>query len=159
MTRRNPHAGEFFDTLAEMLQERNKQSEAERFFREAIRVMPRQVGPQAGLGLLYMRMGREEEAKKLLQDAFEADPFNLRVKNTLEVLDVLDTLKIARSEHFVLKYDGKADKWLGRYAARHVEAVYPELCKLFGYEPPRRSLVEIFNAAEGLDGHQWFSAG
>ncbi len=103
-------------------------------------------------------MGREEEAKKLLKDAFDADPFNLRVKNNLEVLNVVDTLRIARSEHFLLKYDGKADKWLGRYAARRLEAVYPELCKLFGYEPPQRTPVEIFNAAKGLDGHQWFSA-
>ena len=31
-------------------------------------------------------MGREEEARKLLEEAFEADPFNVRVKNKLEVL-------------------------------------------------------------------------
>ena len=31
----------------------------------------------------------------------------------------------------------KADKQLGRYAVRHMETVYPELCKLFGYQPPR----------------------
>ena len=103
-------------------------------------------------------MGREEDAKKLLKDAFDADPFNVRVKNNLEVLDVVGGLKVARGEHFVLKYDGKADKYLGRYAARRLEAVYPELCKRFGYEPPRRTLVEVFNESEGLDGHQWFSA-
>jgi tetratricopeptide (TPR) repeat protein len=155
---RNPHAGDFYYTLAAMLENRNKQAEAERFFQEAIRVMPKLIGPQSDLGLIYMRMGREAEAKKLLQDAFDADPFNLRVKNTLDVLDVIDTMKTATSEHFVVKYDATADKWLGRYAVRHLENIYPELCKLFGYEPPNRSLVEIFNVAEGLDGHQWFSA-
>ena len=155
---RNPHAGEFFAALAGMLEDRNKQAEAERFFREAIRVMPRQIGPQANLGMLYMRMGREADAKKQLKEAFDADPFNLRVKNNLEVLDVLDSLRTKSTAHFVLKYDDRADKWLGRYAARHVEKVYPELCKLFDYTPPERPLVEIFNTAQGLDGHQWFSA-
>ena len=141
-----------------MLEERNKQAEAERYLREAIRVMPRLPGPQAELGLLYMRMGREDEARRVLKEAFAADPFHLRVKNNLDVLDVLDTLRAVRTEHFVVKFDGKADKQLGRYAVRHIDAVYPELCKLFGYQPPERPLVEIFNAAEGLDGHQWFSA-
>ena len=94
VTERNRHAGEFFYTLAEMLQTRNKLAEAERFFKEAMWTMPRQIGPQAGLGLLYMRMGREQEARKLLKAAFDADPFNLRVKNNLEVLDVVDTLRI-----------------------------------------------------------------
>ncbi len=158
MTGRNPHAGDFFYALAGMLEERNKQAEAEAYFREAIRVMPRQVGPQAGLGLLYMRMGREEEARRVLKEAFEADPFHVRVKNKLDVLDVIDKLAVVRTAHFVVKYDAKADKQLGRYAVRHMETVYPELCKLFGYQPPERPLVEIFNVAEGLDGHQWFSA-
>jgi tetratricopeptide (TPR) repeat protein len=158
VTGRNPHAGNFFSALAGLLQERNKQAEAEAYFREAIRVMPRLPGAQADLGLLYMRMGREEDARRLLKEAFQSDPFHVRVKNNLDVLDVLDTLAVVRSPHFVVKYDGKADKQLGRYVVRHVEAVYPELCKLFGYQPPGRPLIEIFNAAQGLDGHQWFSA-
>ena len=57
-----------------MLEERNKQADAEAYFREAIRVMPQEVGPQAGLGLLYMRMGREEDARRVLRRAFEDDP-------------------------------------------------------------------------------------
>ena len=158
VTGRNPHAGDFFYALAGMLEERNKQADAEAYFREAIRVMPQEVGPQAGLGLLYMRMGREEEARRVLKEAFEADPFHIRVKNNLDVLDVIDKLAVVRTAHFVVKYDAKADKQLGRYAVRHMETVYPELCKLFGYQPPKRPLIEIFNVAEGLDGHQWFSA-
>lgn len=158
VTGRNPHAGDFFYALAGMLEERNKQADAEAYFREAIRVMPQEVGPQAGLGLLYMRMGREEEARRVLKEAFEADPFHIRVKNNLDVLDVIDKLAVVRTAHFVVKYDAKADKQLGRYAVRHMETVYPELCKLFGYQPPERPLIEIFNVAEGLDGHQWFSA-
>ena len=158
VTGRNRHAGEFFYTLAQMLEGRNRQADAEHYFREALRVMPKQVGPQTDLGLLYMSEGREKEAKKLLDKAFQSDPFHLRVKNTLEVLDVLDTMKTTSGAHCVVKFDGKADPWLARYVVRHVETVYPELCKLFGYQPPERPLIEIFNRAEGLDGHQWFSA-
>ncbi len=37
VTKRNPHAGEFYTTLADMLQVRNKNVAAERYFRDAIR--------------------------------------------------------------------------------------------------------------------------
>jgi tetratricopeptide (TPR) repeat protein len=55
VTKENPHAGDFYFTLAVQLEARNKQPEAEQFFRKAIRVMPRMIGPQAELGQLYMR--------------------------------------------------------------------------------------------------------
>ena len=90
------------------------------------------------------------------------------MKNSLEVLDVLDsmqTLDGGRSAagetptpQFAIIYNGQYDKLLARYAVRHLKKVYPMLCRRFGYEPPEKTLVEIFNQAEGLDGHQWFSA-
>ena len=46
VTRRNPHAGEFYFALAAQLEDRSKHAEAETYFREAIRVMPRQIGPR-----------------------------------------------------------------------------------------------------------------
>jgi len=158
VTRRNPHAGEFYFALAAQLQERNKQSDAETYFREAIRVMPRQIGPQAELGLLYMCAGREDDARKVLRRAFEANPFNVRAKNSLEVLDVLNSMRTLDSEGFAIKYSGEYDKLLARYATRHVEQVFPKLCQRFGYAPPGKTLIEIFNRSGGLDGHQWFSA-
>ena len=92
--------------LASQLEDRSKQSEAEKYFREAIRVMPRQVGPEADLGLLYMRVGREDEARTELRAGFRADPFNVRVKNSLEVLDVLHSMQTLDSERFAIKYNG-----------------------------------------------------
>ena len=157
VTQRNVHAGEFFQTLAEMLEARNKQPEAETYFREAIRVMPRQVGPHAGLGMLYMRTGQETDARRLLDEAFKADPFHVRVKNMLEVLDVLKAMQTTTTEHFTIRFD-KRDKVLARYAAKHLEATYSEMCKEFGYQPPNKTVVEVFNQAEGGDGHSWFSA-
>ena len=141
-----------------MLEVRNKHAAAERYFREAIRLLPRQPEPHAGLGLLLMRMGREADARTLLKEAFDADPFHVRVKNSLDVLDVLDAMQTARTPHFVIKYD-KADARLIPYLARHLETVYGEIRQQFGYEPPGPTLVEIFNEAQGQSGHAWFSAG
>ena len=144
--------------LAAQLEDRSKHLEAEKYFREAIRVMPQQVGPQASLGLLYMRVGREDDARLELRGAFKADPYNVRVKNSLEVLDVLHGMQTLDGECFAIRYNAEHDKLLARYAARHVGRIVPELCKQFGYTPPDKTLIEVFSSTEGLDGHQLFSA-
>ena len=155
--RRNPHAGDFYDTMARWLEARSKMDAAERMFREALKRMPQKIGPRSGLGMLYMRAGREAEARKLLDGAFEVDPFNVRVNNTLEVLDVLDEMARLETEHVVLRYSRADDRLLAEAAARELDKIYPELCRQFGYRPPGKPLVEIFNHAKGADGHQWFS--
>jgi cellulose synthase operon protein C len=157
VTKRNPHAGEFYETLADMLQVRHKHAAAERYFREAIRVLPRQPEPHAGLGLLLMRLGREAEARKTLQEAFDADPFHVRVKNSLEVLDVVDAMRSRRTPHFIIKYDA-ADARLVPYLAPHLEKIHAELQQEFGYAPPEPTPVEVFNESQGQSGHSWFSA-
>jgi tetratricopeptide (TPR) repeat protein len=155
--KRNPHCGEFYTELAEMLQVRHKHAAAEKYFREAIRVLPKQPDAYAGLGMLLMRVGREDEARKTLQTAFEADPFHVRVKNSLDVLDVVDSMKTRRTPHFIIKYDA-ADARLVPYLAPHLEKVYEELREEFGYAPTEPTPVEVFNEANGQSGHSWFSA-
>jgi tetratricopeptide (TPR) repeat protein len=156
---RNPHSGVFFFTIGTRLEERRKFTEAEHFFQQAIERMPQLIGPQASLGMMYMRLGNEEEARKLLDAAFEIDPFNLRVSNTLKVLEVLDGYQTLETEHFIIKFDEEKDKILARYAADYLEnEVYPVLCKQFAFEPQGKSLFEIFNRARNTRAHGWFSA-
>ncbi|MEE8452985.1 MAG: tetratricopeptide repeat protein [Thermoguttaceae bacterium] len=157
VTERNAHAGTFFLTLADQLADRKKLRQAEPFYVEAIRRMPRMLGPRSHLGLLYMAGGDEAKARRLLDEAFDADPFNVRVKNSLEVLDLLDRMATLETEHFLIRYDGERDELLARYAARHLEAIYPEMCRKFGYRPPEKPLIEIFNSDGAHDGQQWFS--
>ncbi|MGD9646225.1 MAG: tetratricopeptide repeat protein [Pirellulales bacterium] len=155
---RNPHAGVFYYTLATRLEERRQFPLAELCFHEALERMPQLVGPQAALGLMYMRLGEEDEAQRLLEQAFEADPFHVRVSNMLKVLEVLDTYETLETEHFVIRFDPERDKLLAQYTARHLEQIYPELCGWLGYQPRGKSLFEIFSRARNTDGHGWFSA-
>ena len=157
VTGRNPHAGDFFVALAERLRDRNKYAMSERFFRRALEVMPQKVGPRSNLGLLYMRMGLEDEARKILDEAFDVDPFNVRVKNTLELLDVLGEMETLDTEHFMIRFDGKHDTIVARCFSKQLEETYPRWCELFGYRPPYKPLLEVFNRAKGISGQHWFS--
>lgn len=158
LAKRNPHPGYFLSILAELLESRRKYDLAEVFYAQAIKSMPQLSAPKTALGLLYMRVGKTAEASKLLDEAFDADPFHVRVSNMRKVLKVLDGYETIATDHFVIRVDSELDKVLGQYMAEYLEEIYPELTKQFGYEPPQRTHFEIYNQAKGLSAHQWFSA-
>jgi len=156
---RNEHCGRFFMALADSLDRMRRYSAAARYYREAERRMPQLMYARGRLGLTLMRLGEEAEAARLLDESFEIDPFNVRVKNMLEVLDVLEDYATIETDHFILKYDRERDQVLAEYAARYLEEeVYPDIAQELGYEPPDKSLFEIFSRAKNTSGHGWFSA-
>src|SRR5690606_37456199 len=127
----NPAAGEFYFSLATRLDDARRFDLAERYYRLAAEKLPQLPGPQASLGLMLMRLGREEEAQKALEAAYEADPFHVRVVNTLQVLAVLADYQRLETEHFIIRYDQR-DAVLDRCAANYLEQeVYPTLCRQF----------------------------
>jgi tetratricopeptide (TPR) repeat protein len=155
---RNPRPGYFLTILGEQLDRFRQHTVAEPLFKQAILLMPQLSEPKTALGQLYMQTGRMEDAKKLLDEAFKADPYHVRVSNMRKVLKVLDDYSTITTEHFVIRADSKLDKLLARYMAEYLEEVYPELTELFGFEPEQRTQIELYNTAKGLSAHQWFSA-
>lgn len=155
---RNPHAGEFYMALADGLDKVRRFPTAAHFYGLAVERMPQHTAARGQRGLMLMRLGEEDEARKVLKESFDVDPFNLRVSNQLKVLDVLADYATLETPHFIIRYDGKRDAVLARYAAQWLEETYPILCRELGYEPPQKSLFEIFNKAKNTDGHGWFSA-
>jgi cellulose synthase operon protein C len=158
LAKRNPKPGYFLTIFAEKLEGRRKFEMAEKSYQHATRVMPQLSEPKTGLGMLYMQIGRTDEAKQILDDAFKADPYHVRVSNMRKVLNVLSKYETIATDHFVIRVDSKADKILGEYMAEYLEEIYGDLVKLYGYEPERRTTFEIYHNAKGLSGHQWFSA-
>lgn len=155
---RNPKPGYFLTKLGEQVDRFRQHSVAEPLFRQAILLMPQLSDPKTALGQLYMQTGRMSDASKLLDEAFKADPYHVRVSNMRKVLKVLDEYEAITTEHFVVRADSKLDKLLARYMAEYLEEVYPELTALYGFEPEQRTQIELYNTAKGLSAHQWFSA-
>jgi len=155
---RNPRPGYFLTELGEQLDRFRQHAVAEPLFKQATALMPQLSEPKTALGQLYMQTGRMDDARRLLDEAFKADPYHVRVSNMRKVLKVLDDYGSVNSDHFVIRADSKLDKLLARYMSEYLEEVYPELTELFQYEPPQRTQIEIYNTAKGLSAHQWFSA-
>ena len=158
LAKQNPHPGYGLQILGDDLQGRLRFELAEKVYKAAMTAMPQYAEPKTALGLLYMRVGRTDEARKILDKAFDADPFHVRVSNMRKVIKLLDDYSTISTDHFVVRVDSQADKLLGKYMSEYLEEIYPELTQKFGFEPPTRTQFEIFNKAKGMSAHQWFSA-
>jgi tetratricopeptide (TPR) repeat protein len=142
----------FYTELASQLDARKAYFDSEKFFKKAVELQPKLPEAQAGLGMLYMRLGREDEALKALEDAHAADKFNIRVDNTLKVLDHLKKYETIKTEHFHLRYNPKNDEVLAKYMARYLEELYKEYANLFDYRPDGPILIEVFSRHEMFSG-------
>ncbi len=153
----NPKPGEMLSIIGNILESHRKFDQAEICYRKAIEVMPQLTAPRTQLGMLCMRTGKIDEAEKLLNEAFEADPFHVRTSNMRKVIGVLKTYDTITTEHFVIRIDHD-QKLLGQAMADHLELAYPELTQKFGFEPPQRTQFEIYCNAKGQGAHAWFSS-
>jgi cellulose synthase operon protein C len=146
--KQNPKAGEFFYELAKRLDEGKHYFDAEKYYQQALKLRPTLTKVRNNqLGLLYMRLGQEKEARKsMLDEAFKADPFNVRVYNTLKVLKHLEKLRDHQDAPFpVLRYDPKNDQVLAGVMAKYLEEIYDELAEKFQYAPKEPILIQLFN--------------
>jgi Flp pilus assembly protein TadD len=150
--RDNPRPVSFYEALGDRLADRRKYHPAERAFLQAIAADPEAAGPKVGLGMLYMQIGREPEARALFDQAFAADPFNVRADNMMKVLDHMATYEAIETDHYIVLVDPTQDKLLGRYMADYLESVHPELVARFGYEPPGKTSIQIMKDHEKFSG-------
>jgi tetratricopeptide (TPR) repeat protein len=147
----NPRPATFYSALGERLADRRKYQSAERAFLLACAADPSRADAPIGLGMLYMQIGRENEARTIFDDAFAADPFNVRADNMIKVLKHMASYTPIESEHFTVVIDPTQDELLGKYMSRYLESIDGALTTRFGYRPPGKTKIEI------LKNHQWFS--
>lgn len=144
--------GGFYHELASVLDERKQYGKAEEYYKKAAELRPMLAGPRTGLGMLYLRLGNEPEGRALLDAAFKADPFNVRVSNSRKVMAHLDKYKTVETDHYILKYDAETDQLLAEWLAEYMEEIHAELKRQFNYEPPGKVLIEVFSTHEMFSG-------
>ncbi|MGL4461268.1 MAG: tetratricopeptide repeat protein, partial [Planctomycetia bacterium] len=148
----NPTPGVFYYRLADQMENRRQFGPAETYFKKSIAAAPTYAAAKTGLGLLYMRVGKEDDARKILAEAREYDPYHVRSLNFSKVLTHLEKYKPIVTEHYEVYVDPTKDELLGKYMSEYLEATHGALCERFGYSPPGRTKIEI------MVDHKWFSA-
>ncbi|MGF1527990.1 MAG: tetratricopeptide repeat protein [Candidatus Competibacterales bacterium] len=96
----NPRPAAFYNTLAEQVARNRHYQAAVDFAEQAVELDPRSWRGHGLLGLNLMRLGRMAEGRDHLERAFAGDPFNVWIKNTLDLADTFTEYRIHRTEPF-----------------------------------------------------------
>ncbi|MCY2951235.1 MAG: tetratricopeptide repeat protein [Planctomycetota bacterium] len=137
------NASAYFE-LADALGAMRQYPSAEKMYEIAIDRAPWWTAPRNGLGLLLTQSGDEDKAKIVLDAAYALDPFNFRTTNYLILLDKLAKMARKETDHFIILYDAQQDPILADYFADYLESVYKAVCSDFRYEPPVKTMIEVF---------------
>ena len=140
----NPGYGDLYRHLARYCVTQRLYRQAVDFFREAIRLNPNLFSAYADLGVNLLRIGRESDAKEILETAYQVDPFNLWTVNTLRLMDSFENFEKLTTPHFSLKLHREEAALLGHYVPPLLEKAYGALSARYGFSPPGPVYFEMY---------------
>jgi tetratricopeptide (TPR) repeat protein len=85
------------------------------YYRKAVEADPRDWPARSQLGINLMRMGEEDEPRKLLEDSYNHGQQDLATRNSLKLLDSYVNFVTTRDQTTILRMDKKEDDLLRPY--------------------------------------------
>ena len=142
---RGPAAAKIAVALAELSVQQRQYAKAVDLAREALTHDSTSWQAWSVLGINQLRLGDAAAARKSLEKSFAGDPYNVWVKNSLDLLDNLDKFETRTSPHFQILANSKEIDVLAPYATALGEEAYAKLAQRYGYEPPAPVRLELFD--------------
>jgi hypothetical protein len=124
---------------------------AAEFLERARDRQPNWAAPHVELGLLEMQSGRDDRARLALREAVRLDPFNVRARNSLKLIEDLAAFTSIESPHFVIRYRPGIDGVMARDMVEPLEDIHRIVCGAIEHEPRARTVIEL------LPDHKWFA--
>jgi tetratricopeptide (TPR) repeat protein len=139
-----PKSGELLVTVAEAAVRNRLYREAAQLGREALALEPQSWSALASLGQNQLRLGEIEQARKSLERSFEGDPYNVWVKNTLDLMDTFVNYSVLPAGQFRLFLDRKEAGILGPPMAALAAEAMGKLKSRYGYTSTEPIRVEAY---------------
>jgi tetratricopeptide (TPR) repeat protein len=140
----NPRPVELYTSLAEACVRNRLYAEAVSFAQRAVALDPRSWRGLGILGINQLRLGAIEEGQKNLAASFAGDPYDVWIKNTLDLLDTFPQYEETKTEHFRLIIHGKEAALLAPYVSEVAEESYAQLTERYRYRPTEPIRVEVY---------------
>lgn len=140
----NPRYGDLYRDLARFCVTQRLYRQAVDFFRQSIRLNPNLFSAYADLGVNLLRIGREAEAKEILERAYQVDPFNLWTVNTLRLMDSFVNFDKLATPHFTLKLHREEAALLSHYVPPLLEKAHAALSARYAFSPPGAIYFEMY---------------
>jgi tetratricopeptide (TPR) repeat protein len=140
----NPLYGEAYRVVGAVTAHQYRFDEAVDQVRRGIAIDRDNTRAQADLGAHLMRTGDERNARRALETAFRADPYDLVTYNMLELLDTLDTFQTIQEGDLTIKLHPDEIGVMREYAPALAAEALAALTKRWEFTPKGPILVEIF---------------
>ncbi len=141
---RNPRYADFYNILADACVRNRLYQAALDFARLAVELDEKSWWGYGILGLNQLRLGEIEKGRRNLERSFSGDPYNVWIKNTLDLIDTFSQYRESRSDRFLTFIDGKEAEILSIYAVSLLEEAYDYLASRYRYRPSTPIRVEVY---------------
>ena len=142
----NPRDAELFTTVAELAARVRQYREAAEFARQAVALDAKSWRGFGLLGMNELRLGQIAAGKKDLETSFTGDPYNVWIKNTLDLLDTFKNYDEIKTDHFVFMIEKDESALLQPYVAELAEAAYARFASTYKYTPPPPIRIEVYRS-------------
>lgn len=136
--------GKAFETIAHFFVINRRYEEGILYYRKAIAATPSLWTAHSQLGVNLMRLGREEEAKKELELAYENHHRDAPTVNSLRLLDTYDRFITYKTPGTILKLDKKEAEALKPYFEGEMLRAIATYEKKYKFKLGRPIQVEVY---------------
>ena len=140
----NPSYGEVYRVAGDQAASHYRFEEAAALAQKAVTLDPANSRAAADLGMHLMRTGDEAGARRTLDRAFRADPYDTVTYNLLELLDKLDQATVVRDGDLVFKMQRDEAPVLREYAIPLAKEAMKVLSARYDFTPSGPILIELF---------------
>jgi tetratricopeptide (TPR) repeat protein len=142
----DPHDAELYATLAELAAQVRLYRPAADFAKQGVTLDAKDWRAWGVLGMNQLRLGQIDDGKKSLETAFAGDPYNVWVKNTLDLLDTYRNYDLIASDHFQFMIEKDESPILSIYLTDLAEKAYATFSKKYAYTPPPPIRIEVYRS-------------
>lgn len=97
-------------------------------------------------GINAMRIGRIEDGRRSLERAFAIDPYDIWVKNTLDLLDTFADYTQITTARYVIAAETKDAAILGQVVGPLAEEAWDSLSARYAFQPATPVRIELFRS-------------
>jgi tetratricopeptide (TPR) repeat protein len=143
---RFPADARAYVTIAEMLARTRQYAAAARWARRGAEIEPTNWQAHSVLGLNLLRLGEIEAGRRSLETSFKGDPFNVWVKNTLDLLDTFDEYDEITHGKYRFMIDTAESGVMALYLGELADRAYATFAARYGFTPTGPVRIEVYRS-------------
>ncbi|MEX2178125.1 MAG: tetratricopeptide repeat protein [Gemmatimonadaceae bacterium] len=145
-TSRYPRDARAHVATAELLARVRQYAQAASVARQGTTADPSSWAAHSTLGLNLLRLGEVADARRSLETAFAGDPYNVWVKNTLDLLDTYGEYDEITHGRFRFVIEKPESRLLSLYLGPLMDRAFDTFVRRYGFTPDGPVRVEVYRS-------------